>query len=531
MSVNKVMSMDEAIAMIKDGDTIWINAFLALANPKELGAALTARFRESGYPQHLEVFCSAGFGDWTKDSAVEGYIVDGAVDRLVLGHFSSMPDTSEKIKKNEVEAYNLPLGVMSHMIRAAASRKNSLRSKIGLNLYVDPRNGGSGMNQKSQFEWAQLSYDEYEGEQLIYKVPKIDVALIKGSSVDRNGNISFEDECVTVDALSCAQAARANGGKVIVQVARKLDRHQRPRNVIIPGALVDAVVICHEQEQIIAVSGYNASLSGDVYVRENEMSTWASALEGNMTTRSKGRLPMHTLIARRAFRELKQGQIANIGLGIPELVGTIAINEGMLSKVTLSVESGATGGLPASGRAFGATIGADSIVDMAQQFDFYDGGGLDICFIGALEVDAKGNVNGHISYDKLSGIGGFANITQTSKTVVFCFTFSAKGLTVDTNNGVHILSEGSYPKIVQSVHSISFSARNARENGQKVLYVTERCVFELTEAGLILTEIYKGVDLERDILDRIPFSIAVSDDLKISDPMAANLWAKNADLN
>jgi propionate CoA-transferase len=513
---SKVMDIKEAIGMIKDGDTIAINAFLSIANPAELNSALTERFLKTGSPKNLTVFCSAGFGDWTENSPCEGYIKAGAADKVILGHFSSMPDTSGKIAANEIEGYNLPLGVLSHMLRAAASRKRSMRSKIGLNIFADPRYGTCGMNERSKQEWVSLIHDEEGNEILLYKVPKIDVALIKGSSVDMNGNISFEDECATLDALSTAQAAKVNGGKVIVQVARIIDRHQRPRDVIIPGMMVDAVVICKEQKQLMAVPGYNAALSGDVYVRENELKAWSAILQENTQKNNKGRSTMHQVIANRAFSELKEGQVANLGLGIPELVASAALKEGMFSKITLTVESGAIGGLPASGPAFGAVIGADIIMDMAQLFDFYDGGGLDICFIGALEVDGYGNVNGHSSEKKLSGIGGFANITQNSKKVVFCLTFTAKGLNVDEDeNGVRILSEGQMPKFVSRLKNISFSAKNAVENGQEVLYVTERCVFRLKPAGgLELIEVFRGIDIQRDIIEKLPFSVTVSEDLK-----------------
>ncbi len=513
--MNKIVDINDAVAMIKDGDTVCVNAFLAIANPAELNSALTERVLKTGSPKNLTIFCSAGFGDWTEGSSCEGYIAAGAVDCVVMGHFASMPDTSKKIRANEIEAYNLPLGVMSHMIRAAASKKTSMRSRIGINIFADPRYGTCGMNERSKQEWSSLSHDEEGHEVLLYKVPRIDVALIKGSSVDMNGNISFEDECATLDALSTAQAAKVNGGKVIVQVARVIDRHQRPRDVIIPGMMVDAVVICREQKQLVNIPSYNASLSGDIYVRENEMKAWSSILQENLRKNNKGRSTMHTLIGNRAFKELKEGQVANIGIGIPELVTSTALQEGMFSKIFLTVESGAIGGLPASGTAFGAVIGADIITDMSQLFDFYDGGGLDICFIGALEVDREGNVNGHYSDEKLSGIGGFANITQNSKKVVFCLTFSAKGLNVEEEEtGIRIISEGECPKFVHRLRNISFSAKNALENGQEVLYVTERCAFRLLPGGgLELFEVSKGIDINHDILDKLPFKVSVAEGL------------------
>ncbi|MDL2225691.1 malonate decarboxylase subunit alpha [Eubacteriales bacterium OttesenSCG-928-M02] len=513
--MDKVMTAEQAVALIKSGDTIWINSFLAIANPVELNTALTRRVWDGSGLRDLTVYCSAGFGDWTENNPAEGFITGGAVKKLVLGHYGSMPATSRMVMENEIEAYNLPLGVMSHMTRAAAQGKDSLRSKVGLNLFVDPRQNrpdgqtGYGMNARSKDIMVQLVKADGE-ECLSYHVPKVDIALIKGSSADRWGNISFEDECATVDALSIAQAAHNNGGKVIVQVSRIIDGHQRPRNVIIPNMLVDAIVVCEDQSQIANIQGKNMSISGDIHAQGQEVAIWLELLNSNMITNGRGREALHYIIGNRAYRELKPGYIANIGIGIPELVGLTAVKEGALHQYHFTVESGAMGGMPVNGFAFGATIGAETIVDMATQFDFYDGGGLDICFMGALQVDQYGNVNAHSSKGRLAGIGGFSNITQAAKRVVFCCTFTAGGLQAQVADGrLKIDREGRVKKFVEAVDAISFSSTNARENGQEVLYVTERCVFRLGEAGLVLAEIAPGVDVERDILSQLPFPVMV----------------------
>ena len=551
MAAAKIMGADEAAALIKDGDTIWVNAFLSIANPVDLNAALTRRVRAGKGPKGLKVYCSAGFGDWKAGSPCEGYIAEGAAERVVLGHFASMPATCEKALANEIEAYNLPLGVMSHMVRDAAAGMRRHATTVGLNLFVDPRQGACGLNARSQAKLVQAVVENGE-ERLLYEVPDIDVALIKGSSADMRGNISFEDECATLDALSTAQAARNNGGKVIVQVSRVTDKHQRPRNVIIPGMLVDAIVVCENQTQLMNVSGNNMSLSGDVRAEGRDVEIWLRLLQSNIGEMQKKRDAIHSVIANRAFRELRAGQVVNIGIGISELVGLTAVRCGMLSDVYLTVESGASGGLPVNGAAFGAAIGADIIVDMAQQFDFYDGGGLDICFVGTLEIDGEGNANSHVGAARLVGIGGFANITQNSRNVVFCCTFSAKGLEAEISgcscpcecacdgsgpggggnggsggsggNGgdcgsLRILSEGEIPKFVPKVRSPGFSSKNALARGQNVLYVTERCVFRLVTADggggcLELVEVADGVDVQRDILDRLPFAVKVAQPLR-----------------
>ena len=305
------------------------------------------------------------------------------------------------------------------------------------------------------------------------------------------------------DALSICQAAKANGGKVIVQVDKLVRKPSRPRNAIIPGCLVDAIVVV-EQEPL--GSGYEA-LTGSFEIPSGQWDMWVEIIE-RLSSSHRQNSVVADIIGRRATKELSEGDIVNIGIGIPETVSKYAKEEGILDKVTLTVESGGVGGFPASGPVFGAMIGAASVYDMANQFDLYNNGGLDICFMGGLEVDQYGNVNAHRGEGAYAGIGGFANITAKTPIVVFCLSFTAKGLFVEEENGkIEIVQEGRIPKFVEKVHSISFSGKRAIQNGQKVLYVTERCVFELTKDGLKLIEVYPGIDKERDIISQLPFSV------------------------
>ena len=338
---------------------------------------------------------------------------------------------------------------------------------------------------------------------LRYRTPEIDVALIRGTSVDPSGNISFSEECVTVDALALAQATKANGGIVIVEVARVSHLFDRPRSVIVPGILVDVVVVRGEPEDKESLS----AISGDIHVPTSQMDYWMRRI-GATSNGGQAENPAHLRIGRRAVQELEPGQIVNLGVGIPEVVGRCASENGILRDLVLTVESGGLGGLPAPGAAFGATIGADCVTDMAQQFDFYDGGGLDICFMGALEVDRFGNVNAHVLPGRFVGIGGFGNITGATKTVVFCLTFTAKGLETRLDGDrLEIVREGAIPKFRESIQSISFSAKNALEKGLKVLYVTERCVFRLTEEGLRLAEVYDGIDPNSQVRAFFPWCV------------------------
>ena len=322
---------------------------------------------------------------------------------------------------------------------------------------------------------------------------------------DRKGNITFDDMFMSGDALSICQAVKANRGKVIVQVDRLVDTPSRPRNAIIPGCLVDAIVVAEPEERNEAYT----ALAGSFEIPYKEWHTWNEKINDLSQKQRKNNVPAN-IIGKRAAKELRVDDIVNIGIGIPEMVSRYARKSGMLDMITLTVESGGIGGFPVSGEAFGAMIGAASVYDMANQFDLYDNGGLDICFMGGLEADRYGNINAHRGTGAFAGIGGFANITAKTPTVVFCMTFNAKGLEVTQEKGVvTIHKEGEIPKFVENVSSISFSAKRAIENGQKVLYVTERCVFRLTPKGLKLIEVYPGVDMQKDILDRLPFEVEV----------------------
>ena len=497
----RLMSAQDAVRLIKDGDCIAVNSFLALSHPEAVEKALCERFLTSGSPAGLTLIGAAGFGSWREDANFEPLAAAGAVSRVISSHYSTMPVTTRLALENHIEAYCLPLGVISHLMRAHAGGKSGLISKVGLGIFADPRKEGPGINERSREKLVSIA--ELDGEEyLFYRMPRANVALIKGTTVDVAGNISFENEYVTGDALSMAQAVKASGGKVIVQVDRVSHFFSRPRSVIVPGMLVDAVVVAEPQESHKA----SQALSGDIHVPPAHMPYWMEKLA---SSKKRDELDCSAgIIGRRAAKELKEGDKVNIGIGIPENVGAYALESEIISKITLTVEAGGIGGVPASGTAFGATIGADMVADMSMQFDFYDGGGLDICFMGALEVDRQGNVNAHRMSGRYAGIGGFANITGATHTVVFCLTMTTKGLRCSKKDGkVCIDREGSIVKFKNSITSISFSAKQALKNGQRVLYVTERCVFELCESGLKLIEVYDGIDEKLQIRELLDFEL------------------------
>ncbi|GHU66272.1 acetate CoA-transferase YdiF [Clostridia bacterium] len=504
----RIVSAREAVDAIPDGAVIGINSFLALSNPAVLHGALAERVRDTGRPGGLTLFCAAGFGGWDETRFADPYIAQGAVSRIVAGHYASTPVGTRLVRENVIEAYNLPLGVLSHTLRAAAAGEDGILSDVGLNLFIDPRIGTCAMNERSRktgYADELVKFVEIAGrETLYYKAPKLDVAFIKGTSCDPNGNISMENEYLTVDALAMAQAVQRVGGVVIVQVDRVTPSFSRPRSVIVPGVLVDFVVV---EENAAGIAPLAPAMDGDLHVPASHMDYYMSRLSVQKKKRSEID-ESADIVGERAAAELRVGQIVNIGIGIPEMVGRHASKNGLLKDITMTVESGGVGGLPAPGLSFGATSGADMICDMASQFDFYDGGGLDVCFMGALEVDRFGNVNAHQSSSGFTGLGGFANITNATKVIVFCLTFTAKGLEVRRRgDGVEIVTEGSIRKIVRDVSGVSFSAKNALKHGQRVLYVTERCVFTLTERGLTLSETYSGIDTERDIRSLLDFEL------------------------
>ena len=512
--MSKVVSIEKAISVIKSGDSIGINTFFTIGNPINLLEKLNERILKKHDLKDLSLYLSAPMGNWDENFAAERFLNTEAVKKIVCGHYSSMPIACRRIANNEIEGYNLPMGILSHLFRAAACGESLLLSKIGLNLFPDPTVGVYGLNDISTeklVERVKVMGEDF----LAYKVPKLDVAIIRGTYSDVNGNISFEKEYSVIDALSMAQATKLNGGKVIVQVEKMAPGHRRPWDIIIPGMLVDMVVLCPDQEQRVNAN-YDSRMSGDVKPTAEQLINYVIENTKKVAASGKERGVAAEIISKRAEQCLRAGDNVNIGIGIPEGVAYQAVQNGMLDKITLLVESGGIGGVPVGGRGFGATIGADSYMSMAQMFDFYHGGGIDKTFVGCMEVDEKGRVNAHSLPDRIVGIGGFADITQNAKNVYFCTTFTSGGLKVelDDEKNLKIVKEGSIPKFVKKVHAVSSSAANSNALNQTVYVVTERCLFKLENESWTILEIMRGIDLQKDILDKIPFEVKVSENLK-----------------
>lgn len=491
--MSKIVSAGEAVALINNGDMITTSGFVGAGVPEMLLKALAERFAETGAPRDLSLIFAAGQGDG-KGRGLDRLIAPGLIAKVIGGHFGLVPTLAKRMIAGEVLGWNFPQGVISHMFRDIAAGKPGTLTHVGLDTFVDPRREGGKISDPAQDDLIQLV--EIGGQQqLFYPAMPIQVALLRGSTADERGNITMEREALILDNLAQAMAARNSGGKVIVQVSRIVaDGSLCARDVVIPGALVDAVVLApadlHPQT---FASDYDPYLTGRHRAPMNVAAPMA--------------LDLRKIIARRCAFELPLGGIVNLGIGMPEGVARICAEEGLLDQVTLTAEPGVIGGQPASGLDFGAARNTDAIIAQNQQFDFYDGGGLDMACLGMAEGDGQGNVNVSRFGAKLAGSGGFINISQNARKLVFAGSFTAGGLAVTAGAGqLHIETEGTARKFIQAVRQITFSGGRAQRLGRPVLFVTERCVFELRAEGLYLTEIAPGMDLERDILSQMGFA-------------------------
>jgi propionate CoA-transferase len=505
-SGSKVISADEAAALIQDGVTI-CSPIIGLAGwPEEIGRAIAKRFEETGHPKGLTLVCGSAMGNH-KDKGPHVIGLEGLITKYIGAHTHGSPNIGALIQSNKLLAYCFPQGIVIQLYREIAAKRAGMISKVGLGTFVDPRIEGGKMNDVTRKEPDLNEVVTFGGEEYLwYKPFPIHVGLIRGTKADERGNISMEKEGANLEALQVAQAARNSGGITIAQVeyvAKAGTLHAK--SIQVPGVLVDYVVVAKNPQEFHMQSEgiyYQPAFSGDVVMP--------------LGTLPKLPFDERLFILRRATLELSAKSVVNLGIGIPDRLATVAAHEGVTDMLTLTTEVGGVGGVPAGWPNFGMTYNAEAFVCHPNMFDWYDGGGIDQAFLGMGEVDKFGNVNVSKFNGRPIGCGGFINITTASKKVVYCGTFTTGGLKVTATDGkVQILQEGNHKKFLDHVEQITFSGKYAAKAKKPILYVTERAVFELIDGQVTLVEIAPGIDLEKDILPHMDFKPRISPDLKL----------------
>jgi propionate CoA-transferase len=502
----KYITAKEAALLVNDFDTVGIAAQGLAGWPDEIGEAMADRYKEEGHPANLKIKQACHTGDW-KQRGTTRFGIKGMVRSWTGAHIGGSAKMCQLALEEEIATYALPQGVIINLWREIAAHRPGLITKVGIGTYIDPRIEGGKMNEaarKSEDIVRILNIDNED--YLFFPTFPVNVCILRGTTADENGNVSMEREMFLNEGYSLAAATRNTGGIVIVQVEYKVKNGAiKPKDVIIPGALVDYVVVATKEEASWQTEGryYSPAFSGEHRVPTGSMPVLA--------------LDEKKIVARRCARELKSGMIVNLGVGMPANVASIAAEEDCIDKITLTVEGGSFGGVPAAKPDFGAVYNSEAIIPHNQMFDFYDGGGLDLAVLGLAQVDEDGNLNVSKFGPKFMGPGGFINISQASKKVVFCGSFMVGAKTKVEDGKLIIIEEGTEKKFMKKVDQITFSGKTAAANNKTVLYVTERCVFQLTKDGMELIEVAPGIDVEKDILANMEFKPLVSKDLKTMD--------------
>lgn len=492
MKRNKVITADVAVNMVRDGWTLGAEGFVGSGTADELYMELGKRYLETGGPKNITLIHSSAPGD-TKTRGISRIANPGMFKRVISGHYGIAPGIGKLALQNDFEAYNLPQGILTNFYRAVAGRRPGVFSKVGLGTFADPRNEGGKMSKKAVEDIVKIITIDGE-EWMFMKSFPVNCVFIRGTTADTRGNLTMEREALIVDALAMAMAAHNSGGIVIAQVERVANAETlNPHAVIVPGILVDYVVVARPEYHMQTFgTQFKPELCGEIRVP--------------MTSIKALPLDERKVMARRANLELRPYDVMNLGIGYPEAVAAVANEEDILSYLTMTVEPGIIGGMPQGGLDFGSSINSEAVVSMPDQFDFYDGGGLDLTCLGFAQVNAAGNVNSHKFGSRVAGCGGFVDISQNSKRVLFMGTFTSSGLELAVENGrMKIVTEGKIKKFIDNCDQTTFCSQFAGPQGQEIFYITERCVFKLFEGKLELIEVAPGIDLEKDILTQMEF--------------------------
>ncbi|MCG8307566.1 MAG: acyl CoA:acetate/3-ketoacid CoA transferase [Cytophagales bacterium] len=496
----KRISAEEAAQLVKDRDTLCIGGGGAgHAVPDKLMEALGKRYERTSQPGNITILHPCGLGE-NNERGLNHLAHEGLAETVIGGFWGNAPKMARLGAEGKVKGYNFPQGVLSHLMRATAGGERGLLTKTGLHTFVDPRYEGGKVNENTDRDLVEVVTIARE-EFLFYHTLPVDICFIRGSSIDTNGNLTMENEVATFAMLSIAQATKINGGVVIAQVKSAHSGKAKPVHVKVPGVLIDYVVVDPDQTMTYLTDFEPAFID-----REAAYETDALTLEG-----------IKRVIARRAVLELPEKRFVNLGYGMADGIPIVAKEENLLGQIIFMIEQGQTDGVIATGLNFGAMYNPAAIADDGYQFDFFHGGGLDICFLGFGQIDRAGNVNASRFGNIFTGCGGFIDISQHTKKIVFCGAFSAKADVRVEENGVEVKYPGKFRKFVNEVEQVTFNGRQAVQSGQEVLYLTERGLFQLTESGIELIEISPGVDLERDILSMMEFKPGISKHLKTMD--------------
>ncbi|KAA9001102.1 acyl CoA:acetate/3-ketoacid CoA transferase [Affinibrenneria salicis] len=510
---NKFISAGQAAALINNGDTLCTVGMTLISAAESILKAIEARFINEGTPRDLTLVHAAGQCDRQRGN--QHFAHPGLVTRIIGSHWGLAPRWMTMINNDEVEAWCLPQGQMVHLYGDMAAGLPGRLSQVGLGTFVDPRQEGGRMNPRTRRQPHRIEHLTLRGEEfLFYPAIPLDVVIIRGTHADSDGNLTTDEEAMKLEVLPAVLAAKRYGAKVLAQVKYRVARGSlHPKKVTVPGTLIDAIVVCDDpQNDHRQTSGwaFDPALCGDI----------------RLPTSQSAPLPLNLrkLIGRIACRYLTPGCVINLGTGIPnDVIGAVIHEEGVTDDVTITVESGIYGGLQAGGADFGIGRNLSAMISHQEQMLYYNGAGVDITYMGAGEMDPLGHVNATRLGDACPGAGGFIDITQNARHVVFCSSFTAKGLDIACRQGqLRILREGEVCKLVKAVNQISYNGELARAKGQKMHFVTERAVFELRREGPVLTEIAPGIDLERDIVRQMAFRPLIAPDLTVMDSALFN---------